>query len=264
MADAPNPIPVASTATAALEAAWAAIRVHHPEVPLVYIAVASGKEGSRVQKWGHWAASRWATRGDGEGDALGEVMLAGERMEQGGAAVMGTLLHEAAHALASVREIRDTSGAGSAYHNGKYKKLAAEVLLTVEKGKKGWSTTALNVGSETRYSSAIAMLDEALQHFRVAPGQDGEDKKKPRVSRVPLTCKCAPKPRKLLITPTDAIMGAIPCPLCKGVFWDEAGKLGDWFLEQQESGAGLELGPGVGEDVMDAAGGGGQVAADGA
>ncbi len=56
--------PVAFTGAAlitALEQCWAAIRIHHPEVPAVVLVVASGSptRANQGMKWGHFARLRW-------------------------------------------------------------------------------------------------------------------------------------------------------------------------------------------------------------
>jgi hypothetical protein len=125
---------------AALEAAWAAIRARHPDVPAAVILLGAGSGMGPGLKLGHFAAMRWHQpadqRGDGEqapgGDRLPEVFVGGEGIARGPADVLATLLHEAAHALAHVRGIKDTSRQGR-WHNGRFKALAEEVGITVSK-----------------------------------------------------------------------------------------------------------------------------------
>jgi len=50
---------------------------------------------------------------------LPEVFVGGEGLARGPAEVLGTLLHEAAHALADVRGIKDTSRQGR-WHNARF------------------------------------------------------------------------------------------------------------------------------------------------
>ena len=57
-------------------------------------------------------------------------MISGEGLARTPREVLGTLLHEAAHALAAARGITDTSRQGR-YHNKKYAALAAELGLDV-------------------------------------------------------------------------------------------------------------------------------------
>lgn len=84
---------------------WAAIQARHPDVPGVVIALGAGSGGKRGLKLGHFAADRWQ-RGDGK---LPELFVGGEGLSRGSRGVLGTLLHEAAHGVASTRDIQDTS-----------------------------------------------------------------------------------------------------------------------------------------------------------
>ena len=114
---------VASALVATLEQAWDAIGRHHPEVPSVIVVVAPGS-GSRAGelKLGHFSATRWKVA-DGE---RSELLVGGEGLQLGALEVLGTLLHEAAHGVAWVREVQDTSRGGR-YHNRRFKALAEEI-----------------------------------------------------------------------------------------------------------------------------------------
>jgi hypothetical protein len=77
----------------------------------------------------HFAAMRWADPDGGEG------------LARGPADTLGTLLHEAARALAHVREIKDTSPEGR-WHDARFKALAEELGIEVTKDSRiGWSPT---------------------------------------------------------------------------------------------------------------------------
>jgi hypothetical protein len=105
----------ASRLVAALEHTWTTIRARHPDVSQVVIVVASGSDArSRRLNLGHFAAARWQLT-DQPGDRA-EVLVSGEGLQRGPVDVLGTLLHEAAHGLAHVRKISDTSRQGR-YHN---------------------------------------------------------------------------------------------------------------------------------------------------
>ncbi|WP_219419925.1 hypothetical protein [Pseudonocardia nigra] len=61
--------------------------------------------------------------------------------------MLGTLLHEAAHGVATTRGIKDTSRQGR-YHNRKFAELAEELGITVAlDGARGWSATTLPYGT---------------------------------------------------------------------------------------------------------------------
>jgi hypothetical protein len=126
----------------AFEGAWDAIRHEHPEVPPMVIVTGQGSSRRRgvPLRLGQFAAARWRP-GDG---TVGEVMVSGEGLTRGAPQVFATLLHEAAHALAREREIRDTSREGR-YHNRRFKRIAEELGLRVEcHERRGWAITELD------------------------------------------------------------------------------------------------------------------------
>jgi hypothetical protein len=87
---------------------WAAIRAASGRAGVV-IALGSGSGGRcRGVKLGDFAGQRWQ-RSD---DQLPESFLGGEGLGRGSRAMLGTLLQEGAHGVASTREIRDTSRQG--------------------------------------------------------------------------------------------------------------------------------------------------------
>ena len=72
--------------------------------------------------------------------------------------VLGTLLHEAAHALAHLRGIKDTSRGGR-YHNAEFRTLAAEVGLdAAQVGTLGWSDTSLTEDTRAAYRVSLQRL----------------------------------------------------------------------------------------------------------
>lgn len=96
----------ASPLVASLERAWEAIAARHPDLPSAVIVVAPGSGRRREElKLGHSAAGRW----DVAGSTNPEVLVGGEGLRRGPHDVLGTLLHEAAHGLAHVRSVKDTS-----------------------------------------------------------------------------------------------------------------------------------------------------------
>ena len=110
---------------------------------------------------------RWAV----EGARLPEVFVAGEGLGRGPVDILGTLLHEAVHALGHVRGIQDTSRQ-SRYHNRKFRDLAREVGLDVrEVPVIGWSQTHVPEITITEYAVVIDALREALTIHRYSEGQ---------------------------------------------------------------------------------------------
>ncbi|MEU0671201.1 hypothetical protein ABZ508_35335 [Streptomyces lavendulocolor] len=147
----------------ALEGAWAAIRAQHPDVPPVLMITGTGRNGHSV-KWGHFGEKRWTVEGaDFKKARTHELFAGGELLSLGGRATMKTLLHEAAHALAHVRGIKDTSS-DYRYHNRRFVKLAEELGLTGPASPAsviGWSDCAITDATAERYADVIAALDAA-------------------------------------------------------------------------------------------------------
>ena len=89
------------------------------------IIIASGTDGKQAV-FGHHAPGRWVAGNE----KRTEIMISGEGLRRTPRDVLGTLLHEAAHALAAARGIKDTSRQGR-YHNTNFKMLAEELGITV-------------------------------------------------------------------------------------------------------------------------------------
>ena len=227
---------------AALEQAWAAIRDRHPEVPDVVIVTGAGSnqkglpEGYRLR--GHHWPERWVTdRADRR--RMPELFVAGELLAAGGGAVLEVMLHEAAHALAVIRGIRDTSAEGNRYHNKRFVALATEMgLAGPGRPEKviGWSDCRITGETTTAYDDVIAAIDSARLPFlpdgRPGGGEDGgedqgggeeggeDDEAKPKKRggrRVAVECGCQP-PRKLHMTPKQIEDGPVICGLCREPF----------------------------------------------
>src|SRR4051794_31357657 len=178
---------------AALEHAWAAIRAPHPDLPEVVVVLASGSVGTApgTLRLGHFAAMRWhhadnhttAEPPTAAGEALPEVFVGGEGLARGPVDVLGTLLHEATHALAFVRGIKDTSRQGR-YHNRRFATLAAELGLHITEAPGiGWSDTHIPETTVTAYANVVDELRRALTIYRrsetpfTATGTGGDDDK---------------------------------------------------------------------------------------
>ena len=214
---------------AALEAAWDAIRAQHPDVPAVVMTLGSGTMGAaRGVRLGHFAAARWGT-GESVTAELAEVFVGGEGLRRGAVDVLATLLHEAAHALAHVREIKDTSRQGR-YHNRRYKALAEELGITVrESAGIGWSDTSVPRATVETYQDVVDELVQALVAWRRSEGQIGTaaktgdseagDEEGEETTPKPgaYTCACD-KPRRIRVAPSVFALGPILCSLCAEPF----------------------------------------------
>lgn len=204
-----NDAGAASALVAALEAAWAAIVAVHPEVPIPVIVVAAGS-GRRANELtlGHFAAGRW----DVGGHARPEVLVGGEGLQRGAVDVLGTLLHEAAHALAAARGVRDTSRGGR-YHSRVFRQLAIEVGLEVDQdGARGWSATRIGPAATLRYRPVVEALTAALVLWRRSEGGAG-----PTSSRNPKACRCSCG-RRIRVAERTLDEAPIVCGRCDGEF----------------------------------------------
>ncbi|WP_404871060.1 hypothetical protein ACI1MP_37945 (plasmid) [Kitasatospora griseola] len=155
-----------STIIRTLEAAWSAMRGHHPDLPAVVMITGHGRRpGKDSVTWGHHWAGRW-TAADGTA-VRAELFAGGELLALGGRRIMQTLLHEGVHALATVKGIKDTSSNGR-YHNKTFAKMATEFGLQPpsepDDRRRGYSNCLLTDEAAERYAAVIARLDTDLGH----------------------------------------------------------------------------------------------------
>ena len=207
----------ASALVVALERAWAGIRLAHPDVPPAVIVLASGTTG-RAAKLGHYAASRWEVAGS----ETAEVLVAGEGLRLGAQEALGTLLHEAAHGVAHVRGVVDTSRGGR-YHNRRYAAVAGELgLRAIQHPQLGWAQTVLEDGTAGRFAGELAAVDAALQLWRRAEvGGGGRSGGSALVA-----CRC-PCGRRLRVSRSVLAQAPILCGACDGAFDADATTGGD-------------------------------------
>jgi hypothetical protein len=164
-----------------------------------------------------------------------ELFMAGELLAAGGRAVLEVMLHEASHALAVVRGIKDCSAEGNRYHNKRFVALAAEMgLRGPERPEKviGWSDCRITDETAAAYSDVVSAIDSARLPFLLDgplgtgggeggpgggdDGEDGKGKEKPKRRggrRVAVECACRP-PRKLHMTPKQIEDGPVICGVC--------------------------------------------------
>ena len=153
--------PAISGIVRVLEDIWRAIRARHGELPAVVIIIASGTERKQAR-----------LRPPRPRPLAGRKRAARRNHDQRRRTaphprdVLGTLLHEAAHALAAARGIKDTSRQHR-YHNTKYKMLAEELGITVTFDPTiGWSITI--VPDHTAENYAGPARRPASRHDAVA------------------------------------------------------------------------------------------------
>jgi hypothetical protein len=98
-----------------------------------------------------------------------EVFIASELIADGAGCMFAVLLHEAAHAIAKHRGIKDTSRQGR-YHNGRFRTIAEEIGLTAARDPTiGWSLTKLSDSATGEYHDVLSQLNLALSG---TPGPD--------------------------------------------------------------------------------------------
>ncbi len=195
-----------SRVLAVLEEIWQAIRRYHPEIPPVVIIIASGTEGKQA-RWGH--PGRWYV----DNQARAEIMISGEGLRRDAPSVLGTLLHEAAHALAAARGIKDTSRQGR-YHNKHYKALAEELGITTGfDGLIGWSITTVPDYTAARYAGQLAALKEAMTLWRRDEIQIPRQRR--NTNLIAAICPCGRSIRAAASTLAEA---PITCTACGGAF----------------------------------------------
>jgi hypothetical protein len=159
----------------ALEAAWKAIIAKNLDVPEVLMITGSGLDLMGA-KWAHFWRERWEDKNDKSKRA--ELFISGERLACGAELTMQSLLHEAAHAIAAVREEQDTSR-GNRYHNMIFVEICRELGLDYQhtkvnaKGKEvldpdtthGFSAVTFTEAGKARYAAEIKALDAAIKTY---------------------------------------------------------------------------------------------------
>ncbi len=229
---------------ALLEEVWDAIRGNHPELPSIVIVTGSGWIGS--PRWGHFRAAGWAGKGEfipernehaGPTIRLGEMFIAGETLAKGAAHTLETMLHEAAHVLARVREVTDTSRQGR-WHNAKFRQLAEELGLVwhgdVVSKQHGFSEMMLAQATKDRYAELTTQLDAEIRLVINLPGwvagQGGsggelvQGGRRPSEgtgtgSQIKATCECD-EPRIIRVSRKVLDGPMISCSDCGGPFQD--------------------------------------------
>jgi hypothetical protein len=192
-----------------LEDTWQAIRIIHPQVPAVVIIIASGTDG-KENRWGHHAPKRWHVGLD----ERTEIMISGEGLRRDALSVLGTLLHEAAHALAAARGIQDTSRQGR-YHNKKFKTCAEELGITVEHDQRiGWSITTVPDDTAAAYERQLAALAIAMTLWRI----DEHNPTGTTRRSTNLTAAACPCGRSIRVAASTLAEAPVICGACDGTF----------------------------------------------
>jgi hypothetical protein len=148
----------------ALDEVYASLRRDHPDLPRALVTVEEPHPAVR-HRIACWRAGPFATAaGVFEGRiAFGypsshrdvpRVLFTGSA-----GTVLETVVHEAAHALATARGVKDTSRGGT-WHNERYKALAEELGLAVAKSARyGWTDTSASPALLARFRRHLLALD---------------------------------------------------------------------------------------------------------
>jgi hypothetical protein len=207
----------AARLVAALEHAWQQIRERHPDLPRVQIVIGQGSGHRGGLLLGQLAPERWQPTGPGE--LVHELLVGGEGLARGPVDVFTTLLHEAAHALALTRQIADTSRDGR-YHNKRYRQLAHEVGLEVQRdAQQGFSTTTLTPLTQGRYQPAISAIADAITLHRLPEAPASIARNLPVA-----VCAC---PRRIRVADGTLRAGTITCDICQQPFSTAAAGVGE-------------------------------------
>ena len=192
-----------------LEETWLEIRRWHPDIPPAVIIIASGTDGKHP-RWGHHAPGRWNVNGE----QTTEIMISGEGLRRTPHDVFGTLLHEAAHALAHARGIKDTSRQGR-YHNKQFKNCAEELALTVtHDDRNGWAATTLTPAAERAYARQLDALTQAMTLWRHGETTTGTATRR-NTNLIAAICLCG---RSIRLAASTLAEAPIICQACDGKF----------------------------------------------
>jgi curved DNA-binding protein CbpA len=192
-----------------LEDTWLEIRRRHPEIPPAVIIIASGTEGKQA-RLGHHAPGRWNVAGQ----QYAEIMISGEGLRRTPDEVLATLLHEAAHALAHERGIKDTSRQGR-YHNKHFKTYAEQLGLTVtHDDRNGWSASTITPATQRAYARQLADLAQAMTMWRHRETSTGAAARR-STNLIAAICPCG---RSIRVAASTLAEAPITCQACDGDF----------------------------------------------
>jgi hypothetical protein len=194
-------------------------------VPEVVLFASPGGHRMDTKKFtvvGHFGKDRWADPASPDAErGLGEIVVMADHLARGGADVLETLLHEAAHAVADARgEVDVTPNSG--YHNRLFAKNATELGLTVaQEGRHGWARTGLADGTADRFPGAIKTLDAAVIAAKAAKRNAAKPPRKGGPVKAVCGCK---KPRVMRISPSVLAAAKITCEACERDFKEAPSK----------------------------------------
>ncbi len=203
----------------ALEHAWSDIQQKHSDVRDAVIVVYRHAKGDRR---GHFAQDSWTVVGQSLDDnpeqgAIDEVHISSHILGQGARSVLETLIHEAAHSVATARGIKDVSRQNR-WHNRRFSKLADELGLVVERDERIGHVTPDITGETTeRYKATLMWLEDQLGDlYQMPPVKIGQTRKANTTKLVCPTCG-----RYFRIGNKQLDLGEVICEPCGVAFEPE-------------------------------------------
>jgi hypothetical protein len=209
-----SPDGVGSGLVTALESAYDALRERHPDLPRVVFITGRGIVGKpQGWRWGHYSRNSWMLVRRKQAP---EIFIAGELFKLGAVPTFETIAHEAVHALAVAREIKDTSR-GHRYHNKRYLNLAVELGLRYA-GRTpdpmvGFSEVVLRPETKAAYADTIRELRLAL--IAHIPAEVSIPEPPADRNYVKAVCACG---RRIRASRRVLAEGPITCGLCGRTF----------------------------------------------
>lgn len=193
----------------ALSKVWGDIRKAHADVPDVVLLLSPAHDERAIA---HFWASRWQHPTEG---ARHEVVMFGEHMNRSAEQVMGTLLHEAAHAQNHVRGIKDCSA--NQYHNREFKRAAEGLGLEVKQlGGYGYALTNLSEEAAKRWKEQIELIRKEIQIHRRKKASAGKvGVQTPKGRNLKASCGCG---HLIRVAKTTMQKTEIKCGTCNQPF----------------------------------------------
>lgn len=210
----------------ALNKTWQAIQRNHPELGNAMITTGRRRNKNEANRRGEHCKDTWKL--DGIEDKAPEIVIYGERLAEGAEAVLQTLIHEAAHELANLRKLKDTSNRGR-YHNRTFVKIAEEMGLEGPASSAGpsmgYSDCHITRDTIETYDYEVKELAEACKSF-VSPTMVEE--KKVKKETIYAYCQCDDDGSKVTWTKKlqnryEELGGLYPlmCAVCRQTFVPE-------------------------------------------
>lgn len=207
---------VAEDLVVALTATWQAIREQNPQVPAATLDVREvGWLGQDV--WvGHRVLGDWQGVVDDRAAGVGKLVVTPQALRMDTDRLLVQLLHQAAHGLAELRGVADTSRrARQGYHNATFKDLAEELgLVVAEAGNSGWAATGLPDQVAERYADVLEQLAAAVAAYPTEP----RPRERPKAWHLLVArCQCA-RPRPIRVAKATLKLAPIVCGACGAAF----------------------------------------------